>query len=241
MDLNIAGKGTISAGDYDEIVLKGKMKSMGEIRCKNFKCDGKFSGVSDIDCKKELKLSGDFKNEGSIKADRFIASGKVENEKTISADSMKLSGVFTAQSDVKTSKLKASGKMDVKGNLKADKARITGMILNDGGIDVDDLHIDIATGMCSEVKNIKGKEIQIERKLRNPIITLFKKIVKSKAGVITVAEAIEGEDIKLEYTIAKRVTGRRINIGKGCQIELVQYSDSVEVSPKATVRTKEQV
>ena len=86
-----------------------------------------------------------------------------------------------------------------------------------------------------------GKEIQIERKLRNPIITLFKKIVKSKAGVITVAEAIEGEDIKLEYTIAKRVTGRRINIGKGCQIELVQYSDSVEVSPKATVRTKEQV
>lgn len=207
MDLNIAGKGTISAGDYDEIVLKGKMKSMGEIRCKNFKCDGKFSGVSDIDCKKELKLSG----------------------------------VFTAQSDVKTSKLKASGKMDVKGNLKADKARITGMIINDGGIDVDDLHIDIATGMCSEVKNIKGKEIQIERKLRNPIITLFKKIVKSKAGVITVAEAIEGEDIKLEYTIAKRVTGRRINIGKGCQIELVQYSDSVEVSPKATVRTKEQV
>lgn len=207
MDLNISGKGTISAGDYDEIVLKGKMKSMGEIRCKNFKCDGKFSGVSDIDCKKELKLSG----------------------------------VFSAQSDVKASKLRASGKMDVKGNLRADKARITGMIINDGGIDVDDLHIDIATGMCSEVKNIKGKEIQIERKLRNPFITLFKKIVKSKAGVITVAEAIEGENIKLEYTIAKRVTGRRINIGKGCQIELVQYSDSVEVSPKATVRTKEQI
>lgn len=238
MDLNISGKGTISAGDYDEVVLKGNIKSKGKISCKNFKFDGKFSGDSDIDCKKELKLSGDFKNDGSIKTDILIASGKVKNEKNISAYSMKISGSFISQSDIRTSKMKALGIIDVKRNIKADKAHIVGMINNEGLIDVDNLHIEIFSSRYSEVKNIKGKDIQIERKLRDPIITCFKKLAKSKTGVINVTDAIEGDDINLEYTIAKRVTGRRVNIGKGCQIGLVQYSDNIEVSSESTVETK---
>ena len=56
-----------------------------------------------------------------------------------------------------------------------------------------------------------------------------------------VKTSIEGDEIALEGVIAPRVSGRVVAIGAGCEIDLVQYSEQVEISPEATVGKTEQI
>ena len=51
-------------------------------------------------------------------------------------------------------------------------------------------------------------------------------------------ELIKGDDISLEATIAQIIRGARVKVGRGCRIEAVEYSESLEVSPKATVQSQ---
>jgi hypothetical protein len=57
----------------------------------------------------------------------------------------------------------------------------------------------------------------------------------------TVTKMIEGDALDLEYVTAPRVTGRTVIIGKGCRIDLVQYREKVEISPKTTVGKVEKI
>ena len=51
----------------------------------------------------------------------------------------------------------------------------------------------------------------------------------------------EGDDVLLSYVTCPRVSGTRVVIGKGCEIDLVQYSETVEISPGAKVRKIEKI
>jgi hypothetical protein len=45
----------------------------------------------------------------------------------------------------------------------------------------------------------------------------------------------EGGEISLEYVTSPKVSGARVKIGDGCRIDLLEYSESYEISPKAKV------
>lgn len=45
----------------------------------------------------------------------------------------------------------------------------------------------------------------------------------------------------MEGVTTQRVSGRIVAIGEGCKIDLVQYSETIEVSPDAQVGKIEQV
>ncbi len=49
-------------------------------------------------------------------------------------------------------------------------------------------------------------------------------------------ELIEGDDVSLEATNAQIIRGKRVKVGDRCRIDTVEYSESLEVSPKATVQ-----
>ena len=53
--------------------------------------------------------------------------------------------------------------------------------------------------------------------------------------------SVEGDDIALEGVTAPRVSGRVVAIGEGCEIDLVQYSEQVEISPEAKVGRTEKI
>ena len=46
------------------------------------------------------------------------------------------------------------------------------------------------------------------------------------------------DDISLEATDAQIVRGTRVKVGNGCRIDTVEYSESLEVSPRATVQNR---
>ena len=95
---------------------------------------------------------------------------------------------------------------------------------------------------------IKAGQVDVElggrsnaRKIRGSVI-----VVKSRRSFFSWArmckhlnvDLIEGDDISLEATYAQIVRGTRVNVGNGCRIDTVEYSESLEVSPKATVQNQ---
>ena len=70
---------------------------------------------------------------------------------------------------------------------------------------------------------------------------LFSLLVGAAHGSVSVSGSVEGDDIALEGVTCPRVTGRVVAIGAGCHVDLVQYSEKIEVSPDAKVGRTEQI
>jgi len=231
MDMRISGSGTISSGEYDKIRISGSGRSDGPIRCESLHCSGAFSGASDIECVNDIHVSGSFRNEGTIKAKELSVSGSARNGAGLVAESVKVSGSFKVEGNLKAGELRVSGGVKVEGDIEAESARVSGGIACTGLINAEELWVDISGSDC-RVESIGGSRITIEDRHAKGLI---EKLFGSRRGRFTVSESIEGDEISIEGTRAKTVTGRQVVIGKDCQIDLVQYTEAVEISPEAKI------
>ena len=64
---------------------------------------------------------------------------------------------------------------------------------------------------------------------------------KPPAGCLTVSESIEADQVDIVNTVCPMVSGRKVKIGRGCKIDLVRYSESIEVDSDAQVGKQEKV
>ncbi|MBI3459687.1 hypothetical protein HY009_01955 [Candidatus Acetothermia bacterium] len=55
------------------------------------------------------------------------------------------------------------------------------------------------------------------------------------------ADTIEGDEIYLENTRARMVRGKKVTIGEGCEVETVEYKESLEVTDGANVKTRTKI
>ncbi|MBR2041712.1 MAG: polymer-forming cytoskeletal protein [Oscillospiraceae bacterium] len=256
MDMKIAGSGVITAGEYDKVGISGSVKSEGLIRCKEFRCSGAFSGNSDIECEGDMHISGAFSNRGTLSSKEFNVSGSAKNEGRLSSDIIKVSGAFKVEGDcasdekisvsggfkcggtLRGAEVKISGGLKVSGDFEAEDAYITGGISCGGLINAENLRIELSNSYGSKAESIGGSKIIIENYREKGII---EKLFGRKKFGFAVSESIEGDEIIIERTSAKTVTGKYVMIGEDCDIGLVQYSESVEISPKAKVGKCEKI
>jgi len=58
---------------------------------------------------------------------------------------------------------------------------------------------------------------------------------------VLATESVEGGDIYLEYTKAKVVRGNNVNIGPGCEIDLVEYRNDFQQVKEARVKDSNKI
>ena len=255
MDMKIAGSGVLGAGEYDKVTISGSAKAEGLIRCKQFQSAGAFSGSAEIECEEDIRVSGAFSCDGKITAKEFRSSGSTKTGglcaetitvagalKTtgdlVSSGYAEVSGGFKCEGNIKASELNVAGGLKVTGDLEAENAYISGGISCGGLINAENLRIDLDSSTGSKAESVGGSKIVIENKREKGLIA--KLFGKSKCD-FTVAESIEGDEIIIEHTKAKTVTGRYVMIGEDCEIGLVQYTESAEVSSKSKVGKCEKI
>lgn len=212
INMRIAGRGTVPAGEYDKVSLSGSGRLFGEVRCNNFSAVGRSKGES-VTCAEGFKVSGSSSFSGTVKAQNIRAAG-----------SFSCDGDLIAQEQ-----LHASGSLRVGGDLQAASVRIAGGLQCNGALHAE--RIDLQADKQMQLKSITGGSIRTRRK---PISIFFKRRV-------SVTTAIEGDELDLEYAIAPRVTGHTVMIGKGCKIDLVQYREKVEIAPGTQIGKVEKI
>lgn len=224
MNMNLSGSGTVPAGEYNEIAISGSGRLCGTVRCVSFSSSGSVKGET-IVCSDRFKVSGSATFSGNIKSKRIAVSGSVKCGESVKCDDLSVSGA-----------------MKVGGDVEAETIMIHGAINCEGLLNAEDVEIKFDTGM--QIGNIGGSKIVVFSK--NPIkpikrLSLFASLCKSRIAIVAVTSSVEGDEIALEYVTCPRVTGRVVAIGGGCDIDLVQYSEIVEIHPDAKVGKTEKI
>lgn len=241
MEMKISGSGQIAPGEYDNISVNGTAKINGYVRCLSFSCAGSAHALDKIECENGFSVAGSFKSDNEIKTDTLSFDGSFSCNENITANiEMSCSGVMKCGGSVKAGSISISGLANVNGGMEAETVKVFG-ILNCGGLlNAETIEIKFRKGM--DIGSIGGSRINIypeilQRKIKLP---LFSSLVKG-ASAVRVNNSIEGDIIALEGVVTPRVSGRIVAISDGCEIDLVQYSEQVEISPNAKVRKTEKI
>jgi len=227
-NLKIAGAGSVSGGDFDKIEISGSGNIDGDVRAVEIHVSGSADFKGNIQAKK-VEAGGSLKIQGLLDADTVESSGSLKvtgklltrelhssgsaSFETLEADTVTSSGSISALKDIKANYFGSTGKFEIGGTLNADK-------------------IEVKLAGDSSAKLVKGKAIEVRQ-----YSSLISKVVKS----FLTADKIQGDELYLENVNAKLVKGKTVKIGPRCNIDVVEYKDTVSVDPQSRVGKQNKV
>ena len=242
MNMKISGSGNIPAGEYEKVSVSGSGRLHGLVRCISFSTSGSSSGET-IECSENFKISGSSSFSGNVSAGYIGVSGSFScGGEIVSSGKISCSGGAKCAKNIKCDELSVSGSIKAGSDVEAEKIKVNGVINCAGLLNAEDIEIKFDRGM--NIGSIGGSKIVIMREKRGRLsekLPLFSSLVKKVNGNVCVDGPIEGDEIALESVTCPRVTGRIVAIGDDCEIDLVQYSDQIEISPKAKVGNTEKI
>ena len=224
------------SADYPKISVKGSNKYSGLTKCESFTSKGKLE-VEDIDCWYDFNVKGKTRCLGNISAKNIYSKGTFYCEGEISAPrgTVGCFGKFIATKKVKSGAITIFGKADIPEGIEANSIYLTGGATT-GVLDARTVELYADGKMI--IDSIKGKKIVISAKRKGlKRIPPFSCLVKS----CVVNSSIEGESIRVARLTCPLVIGCDVEIGDGCEIELVKYSGKIEISPKAKIGKTEKI
>ncbi len=244
MDIKISGSGSIASGEYKEVHISGSGRMTGLVRCDNLHVSGSARGEN-IECAEKIAISGSGKFSGSAKAGNVSVSGALSVDGDVDVkEKLSCSGVTNCGGSIRCATLRVSGKAVAAKDIEAERVDVDGILNCEGLVNAEEITIKYhSSGM--EIGSIGGSNIVICRSQnvgRSIIrLPLFSSLANSAAGSVKIKTAIEGDNIAIEGVSAERVSGRVVAIGEGCKVDLVQYSEKIEVSPNAKVGRQEKI
>lgn len=175
-----------------------------------------------------VKLEGISTIKDNLKCNSFSSEGMCKCEAQIEAVDMNIEGTFKGKGSIRAKKFNAEGYISLKAcPVNADEISLEGYI-KCGELSADIINID---GVCHTEK-IYGESISINPSLNvKPGFNLF-----FKASNISKAELIECTELKADGLSADIIRASRVKLGKDCEVNLIEYSETVQIHPDAKIK-----
>ena len=227
--ISIAGSGKVEGGVYDRVKISGSGKVTGDVEAEEFKGAGAVTVEGSLRARR-FDVSGAFKAEGDLDVEEGEASGSFKVEGRVTARELKVSGAAKC-GPIQGGYIRVNGALKAKGDIEADTVRLSGMFKVEGLISADRVEIHLEDH--SKARELGGEVIEVRRESSwgGLLGRLFGTHGKGSLEV----EAVEGDELDLEWVVAEVVRGRVVRIGPGCRIGRVEYQESLEASPEAEV------
>jgi len=227
--IRISGSGTATGGMYDTVRIDGTGQITGDIECLTFTSNGS-SSVDGSIIASEMTTNGSARVSGHAQVERFVANGSVMVEGHVSAQRVTNSGAVRVHGNLNAEEVNCTGEIKIGGSCQAKSVKVTGSFHIQEQLHAD--QIDITLHGNSDAKEIDGAMIRVVKSKFSlmSLLWLTRTVPRLTAG------RIEGDVVELENTEASIVQGKRVRIGKHCEIGLLEYEEAYEVSPEANVR-----
>ena len=238
--VSISGSGSLGGGEYARVSVSGSGRVNGDLDTEELKISGsgKVSGRTKAGL---IRISGSGGFSDAVIAEEMRISGSARVDGPVEAKELKCSGSFRAGGDVCAEYLKISGSIRVSGDVEADIFKASGGFEIEGLLSADKVEIHLG-GRCS-AREIGGETIYVERavSLGGALLTGLVKMFTGAGAAELRTTQIEGDEVRLESTIADVVRGKRVEIGPGCKIESVEYTETLKIHDSATVERQQKV
>jgi cytoskeletal protein CcmA (bactofilin family) len=222
----IAGEGQLSGGSYGDITINGAGSIKGDVTAKTVRING--AGTTD----------------GSMKADAIVVNGSASFGHELQASEMTVNGDASVAGGVGVGRLKVKGRFFGGGGLAAHEVDAKGEFTITGDASADTFFaegafsiggllnaetIDIKLHAPSKVRDIGGEKVYVKQ--ARGLASVFTFFAEKRLTV----DSIEADDVVVEFVTAKVVRGARIDVGEGCNVELVEYTDDFKQHAGAIV------
>ena len=237
-DIKISGSGSTCGGKCNEVSISGSGKINGDLECVEFKTSGS-SKVNGALKAETIKVSGSATIEGNVEVGEMKVSGSTHIVGQVKGQSVKISGSIHVGESIYGEEVNISGSLHVGKDCEVECFKASGSFKIQGLLNAGEVSINL--GGKSSVKEIGGEHIEVRLGIMDNLF--FKKIIDkmfNTNGELT-TELIEGDEIYLENTNAKIVRGNNVTIGEGCNIGLIEYRGSINISSESKVGDQKKV
>lgn len=241
MNMKITGIGTVGAGEYDKVSIRGIGQLTGDVRCSILDSVGAVSGNGKIECLDSISCDGSATFKDIVQSKCINCTGSVRFEKDcIDIEKISIDGSAKFLSSLKAQIVQLSGYSYLEKDIEAEEIYIIGDSQIYGLMSAKQVKIEFENSL--EVNKIGGTNIIILQKEKgmNKIknAPIFKKIWGPSIAVI---DTIEGEQIAVEFAEVSKIIGKSVAIGRNCKIKLVQYTDEIEIDSSSIVEQCEKI
>jgi cytoskeletal protein CcmA (bactofilin family) len=226
-NLIINGSGSYSGGFYDKIVIRGEGTIVNDIEGAVFKTYGTSDLMANVKAE-SLRVFGEAEIKGGLSSKKCLVMGTMSVDGKAEIKQLKIRGMLEAGKYLKGENADIKGSLLVDGDVEFETFISTGSFEIKGLLNADAINIKLRH--ChSSVEEIGGGKITVKRKsIMLPFVN---------EGILS-AKVIEGDQIFLENTEAQMVRGNTVNIGPGCKIGQVEYSERFTQDPGSSVKVK---
>lgn len=235
-ELRFSGAGSTAGGTYSKVSVSGA----GHI-------------TSDLECE-SLSISGSFVCEGSVKAGNIRVDGSAEVQGDVSAQSAVINGASHMRGSFDVQKLKVAGAAEIDKRLSGGQVNVQGALTVGGDCEVELFKasgafeiggllsadtIDVKMYGRSKADEIGGESVSF-RYMKRPIVDLAVALGMTKATSFE-ARIVEGDHVFLERAKVGTVRGRDVEIGDGCDVDLVEYTGEFKQAGGARVKSARKI
>ncbi|OEF97157.1 hypothetical protein [Desulfuribacillus alkaliarsenatis] len=226
-NLHLTGDGTAAGGHYNKVKIIGEAIINGDVDCISLKTTGTCEVQGSLKTTK-AKITGTTRIKGDLHAEKLKIVGDIDVDNNANVKELDIKGEIRISGNATVENANILGLLDIKGDCNTETFKVKGPfqvggLLNAGEIDLE-LH-----STCN-VKEIGGGTIRIKRGtdmiLKKMIKLLFMPKDFYQGRLVT--DSIEGDDIYIEHVKAKVVRGTNIEIGPGCEIDLLEYRGTIK-------------
>ena len=234
----VRGAGELSGGDYARIVILGSGEITGDVRAERVRSfgSGEMHGFSEIG---KLCVVGSGSVGSGLTAGHVRALGAFEVRGRLEAAKLSVTGACEVDGDVRVDELRALGLLECQ-TAESSSLRVRGAVEIEGLLSGDSVELHLG-GADSRVGEIGGERVEVWRRTlgkRNPLVKALGWLCNPGLRAHLRVSTVEADDVALEDTRAKTVRGKRVWIGLGCEIDEVEYEETLVVHPKAVVGTR---
>ncbi len=231
-DLTISGSGSAGGGSFRRVSISGSGSVRGDVACASCKVSGsaRIDGALKAE---EGKISGSAHITGDAEIGALSVSGSAHIDGNVRSGPLHVSGSTRIGGSMDAGEAHISGELSTGGGCSAETFRASGVVRIGGLLNADTVELHLHSH-GSSAKEIGGGRILVEHGEPSFIGSLFAGF--TGRGPLLTTDVVEGDDIALEGTKANVVRGRRVAIGEGCEIGLVEYGESFTRDDGALVR-----
>lgn len=250
--LNFNEVGKCKGGIFDNVNVTGTGKIEGNVKCSKFDSSGSAKVFGTTECN-EFFTSGLSKVEGNILASKVDISGLLKCTGNINSIEIDTGGIINVEGNIKSDIIHGQGYLKANNNIDCESINLNGILNCNGFLNCEEINIslngisnfnevgasriNIKKGhgnYCKKFRMSEKKSINFE-KVSSNLIGLGLLSIRTYTESKLFANIIEADEISLENSEIKVVRGKNIKVGKGCYIESLEYSESIEIDEDSIV------
>lgn len=171
----------------------------------------------------KVTILGEAQVNGDLECEHLKVMGTLSVRGRLKLGTSKIMGTLTVTDNVEGDDVNVLGELTVKGDCNAEVFRSRGAFDIDGMLNAGEMEISLYGP--ARAREIGGSTIRVK-----PHFKLFSPGMRELT-----ADTIEGDEIHLLNTSARVVRGSKVEIGPGCDVEIVEYKEDFKQDREAKV------